>query len=354
MTLQLYIARQILVGFAFAVGGMAFIAIPGVAVNAVHKLGGVGMATLLGYLPLVLTGLVPYLVPIGFLLAVVAVYGRLAADNEWTAICMAGFSPLRMLLPALAVAGVLALGTELLVSYVSPGLSYRTRVYLKDSVVQSLRTLSPGRTQLSFGDFYLNSRYRQGNEFRDVFIHVPAREEEGAQSILADRAVFEVRGNEMLVQLANARRVHTLQDTSLEYLQVTIDLDELFGTTMPVRNAWKYQTSRELRRTLARGEVPSEHLLEARFEIHNRHALASTSLLFLLLGAPTGLLLRHGTQLGALATAIAYALAYYVLSMRLGKTLGVSGAMPQWLAAWSTTILGAAAGIVLAWKAMRR
>ena len=53
MRLQLYIVRQLALAFAFAAGGMLFIALPGIAVGAVHKLAGVGTATLLEYLPMV-------------------------------------------------------------------------------------------------------------------------------------------------------------------------------------------------------------------------------------------------------------------------------------------------------------
>jgi lipopolysaccharide export LptBFGC system permease protein LptF len=64
--------------------------------------------------------------------------------------------------------------------------------------------------------------------------------------------------------------------------------------------------------------------------------------------------LRSGAQLGALATGVAYALAYYLLSMRMGKGLALSGAVPQWFAAWAVTIVGSIGGVVLCWRALRR
>jgi lipopolysaccharide export system permease protein len=88
--------------------------------------------------------------------------------------------------------------------------------------------------------------------------------------------------------------------------------------------------------------------------VHRRYALSATCLLFLILGAPTGLILRRGTQLGALAAGVGYALLYYLLSMRFGKTLGESGTIPEWVAAWSTTVLGALAGLFLLARAVVR
>jgi lipopolysaccharide export LptBFGC system permease protein LptF len=72
------------------------------------------------------------------------------------------------------------------------------------------------------------------------------------------------------------------------------------------------------------------------------------------LGVATGLLLQSGSMLGALATAVGYALVYYLLAMRAGKALAVSGAVPQWVAAWAMTAAGTLVGIALLFKALRR
>jgi len=77
-------------------------------------------------------------------------------------------------------------------------------------------------------------------------------------------------------------------------------------------------------------------------------------LVFLGLGASTGLLLRRGTQLAALAVAVGYALGYYMLSMRLGKELVRLGALPPAVGAWATVSLGAVCGVVLLHRAMKR
>ena len=100
--------------------------------------------------------------------------------------------------------------------------------------------------------------------------------------------------------------------------------------------------------------MPEHDVRKAWLAVHHRIAIACACLLFLLLGVPTGLILRRGTQLGALASAVGYALAYYVLSMRLGKALGESGALPPWVGAWATTGIGLVVGVVLARKAALR
>jgi lipopolysaccharide export LptBFGC system permease protein LptF len=76
--------------------------------------------------------------------------------------------------------------------------------------------------------------------------------------------------------------------------------------------------------------------------------------MFLLLGIPTGLLLRRGTQLGALSVAVGYALLYYVLAMRLARDLGSDQVLPPLFAAWSVDIAGSVVGAWLLYKALRQ
>jgi lipopolysaccharide export LptBFGC system permease protein LptF len=126
MLIQLYVLRQLLAALLFALGGLAVIVFPTVAVQAVNKLGAISVALLATYLPLVIAKLVPYLLPMAFLLAVVATYGRLAADRELIAIHLSGSHPLRLAVPGLMLAAPFVLGTNYLLGEVAPELDYRT------------------------------------------------------------------------------------------------------------------------------------------------------------------------------------------------------------------------------------
>ena len=76
--------------------------------------------------------------------------------------------------------------------------------------------------------------------------------------------------------------------------------------------------------------------------------------MFLLLGIPTGVVLRSSTQLGAFTGASGYTFLYYVLAMRRGKVLAETGAIPPLLAAWATNGLFLAAGLVFFVRALFR
>jgi len=355
LKLELYILRELVVAFAFAVGGMLVLALPGVAVSATHRLAGVDAMSVLFFLPLLLAGLVPYILPIGFLLAVVVTYGRLAADREWTAIRMAGIHPIVAVRPALLVAVVLSAGTWRLVGEELPDLRRRERTYIGTVLRETITNLSPGRTAFHIGKFYLSSGYREGRDFLEAFIHIPARAGEEAQSFLAERVRFQFEDDYMLVHLRNARSVVGDLDVKLAEPVIRLALDDVGRPSGQTRfSSMRYQRSSALNAALAGAELEPERRPQFAYEVHSRAAISTTYLMFLLLGIPTGLLLRRGTQLAALSVAVGFALVYYVLSMRLGKQLAEMGWVSPTLGAWSVNLLGVAVGAAMMRKALRQ
>jgi lipopolysaccharide export LptBFGC system permease protein LptF len=356
--LRSYIMRQLVIALTFSVAGMFFIALPGIAVAAVHKLPDTDMVILLNFLPLLLQNLAPYVLPIGFLLSVVATYGRLAADKEWTAIQMAGMQPAKMLLPALWLGLILSCVTFWMVSTVLPTLKQREKEFQIETASRAVTNIAPGRTELHLGDFHLIAAYRDDDgAFREAHISLPARPGQGGIKAIADKARLDIVDESVLVI--------TLDDTQsfdseagwtsqTERLVVRVPLEENMGRSNESYRSPRYKTSKQLKVMLASGELSEQERNPVIYELHHRYAMSVVYLMFLALGAPTGLIMRHGTQLGALAISVGYALLYYIISMRLGKQLGRSGVVDPALGAWSTVAIGLFASLFLLRKAMRR
>jgi lipopolysaccharide export LptBFGC system permease protein LptF len=354
LKLQAYLLRQLVVALAFALGGLCFIVLPAITVSAVHKLGGVNISALLGFLPLVAVGLVPYLVPMSFLLAVVSTFGRLAQDNEWTALRMAGIHPARTLIPGLLLASALALSTHWVLATVAPEWMFQQRAYKREAAVNAFRSLNPGRTEISVGDFYLNCTRREGNSWYDALLQLPATSSRGELRVVADRADIAVVGDYLELHFEKLRVVDGALDGRRDELGLRVPLDELIERAPKQRNQPKWMTSVELESALRGGELEPREASLYRYEIHWRHALASTYFVFLLLGLPTGVLLRRGTLLLALAAAVGYAFVYYLLFVRLGKELAVHEAVPSALAAWATNALALGVGGLLMLRVCRQ
>lgn len=353
MRLQLYVLRELVVAIGFTLGGMVVLALPAVAVSAIHKLQGVQMSAILLYLPLLLAGLLPYLLPLSFLLGVVATFGRIAQDNEWTAIRMTGRHPSKILVPGFVVAAVLSFTTFWMLSEVLPEIRTRQSKYMVTALSQAVRELSPGRTDIQFGDFYLTARRREGKAFVDAQVYVPPMGDQPARNLRADRIDVRVEEPNILLLFTNARAIVGATEVQNGDMTLRIDLEELRSKKEGRYDHMRYLTSPRIRAEIA-GGATGERRQELRYELHYRMSLASVFAVFLLLGTATGLTQQRGNQLKGLAAAAGYALAFYLLHMRLGKQLADNGVLPPEPCAWTAIAIGSVAGTWLCWRVFRR
>lgn len=352
MTLDRYILRQLALSTLFSVAALTAVVLPAIAVNAVHKLGGVGLGAVAAYIPLVAVGLLPYLASLGFLLAVVSVYGRLASDNEWLALTMAGVHPWRTLVPGLILAAVLGSGTYVLLAEISPRWKQEQSAFRNEALLQAFRTLAPGRTEIDLGRFYVGSVRRDGPAFVDAQIRIPG---EGGEDLVlvADRAELVFEDDRLVLDLERMSSVKGAHLYFSDHIQFGVPLEELIrrSPSNPLRPS--HRTSAAMREDLAAGTALDRWVLPYEFEIHQRRAIGATYLVFLLLGVPTGLWLRSGTQLVGLGAAALYAFAYYVLSLRLGSELSNTGLVSPSVAAWTTNGIGLAVAVLLLLRVRR-
>ena len=359
MKLQIYIFKQLVLALLFAVAGILFVALPGIAVSTVHRMPLADAKVLMLYVPMVLETLAPYALPVCFILAVVATYGRLAADKEWTAIQMAGFHPLKMLLPGVVVAVLLGLGTYWMVSYELPLAKKRQRSLLMAAATSSLHNLQPGRTTLEFKDFFLKAKWRDPEDQNILYdVHIRKPDDEGRYKVdmFAEKIYIRTEGDMFRGDLYNAVTVHesTGMTAKNERAQFGIPLDKLVGSKQDQGTRARYMTNPEIEAELAAGVEDEHRRISMEFDLEYRRSMGAIFLVFLGVGAPTGLILRRGTQLGALAVAVGYGLLYYIFAVRLGRELGRSGAVEPWVGAWSVPAIGAVIAVVMLWRAMKR
>ena len=117
--LQRYVLGDLMRVFGLAISVLTMLlVVMGVAGEAASK--GLGMEQILRIIPYIVPSLLPYTIPATLLLTVCIVYGRLAADNEVTAIKAAGINVLTVLIPSFVLGAVLSLGTFILTDQFIP------------------------------------------------------------------------------------------------------------------------------------------------------------------------------------------------------------------------------------------
>jgi lipopolysaccharide export LptBFGC system permease protein LptF len=340
MKLHLYLLRSLVASFAFALGAIVVLAVPGVAVSAVSRLPGVDTTTLLLFMPLILSEFIPYVVPVCFLLAVVFTYGRLEADGEWTAIQMAGVHPWRTLSPGLVFALILCVFTMWLLSDELPRICRAQKRFQVDASRAMFQNMSPGRTEVQFGKYYLSALARDGEDFLDVVMVAPDVKGGPPVKMIADRAHFDFQETYVDVILTRAHTISGSYEVRSANPRFRFDLTQMNATSATLSKSTRYHESSDLRQQIVSGGLPEDRRLAYRYEIQQRRASASICLVFLLLGVPTGLRLWRRRQLLAIAAGVGYALVYYVLSMRLGHVLVDDHLLTADLGAWILPLIG--------------
>ncbi|HRV80143.1 MAG TPA: LptF/LptG family permease [Planctomycetota bacterium] len=343
-----------LINFAVAVGGMSLLCLPGVAVSSVSRLAGVDIFAVLKIVPFILASLLPFILPLSYLLSVVATYGRLAADNEWIAIKMSGMHPMRMLLPSLPLALLLGGGSMWFMAEGLPNLRRLQDSVMFHAVRDAITNLSPGRTELHLPGFDLVAKFRDKNDFLDALIQFPTKEGEEPRTIAARRVSFAFHGSDVSVELTDSRSVDGPHDATIASLTVQFNLDDLRQKAERNFTTLRYRPTSLIRQDLQEAGLEPRVVERLLFEIHERNAIASLYLMFMMLGIPIGLLLRSSTQLGALAVAVGIALVYYILAMRLGQELASSHQLPPLVCAWAVNVMGLVVGSFLMLKVCRQ
>ena len=200
---------------------------------------------------------------------------------------------------------------------------------------------------------FLRRLRRDGDTFERVLVFLPEAMDGSDVKVVAERANFSFFPEHLEVVFQGARVVKDAEESWSESLILRPRFDSLFNAGERPRHRAKHWPTSELRAHLAAG-TPTERVEAYEYEIHRRHAVSWTYVLFLLVGMPIGVRLRRGSQLAAFAVATAIALFYYALSMRLGKELAYQGSVPAWLGAWAVNLIGGVIGAWMSWTELRR
>lgn len=118
--------------------------------------------------------LIGLLLPLGFYMAILLVYSRMYAESEMTALFAGGYSPNRLLIHSLMMAGGVAFIVAVLVLWVGPWIAIERIRLLKTTGVQTMiQTIVPGRFRsLQDGQvvFYVESMAKNHRKAHHIFL----------------------------------------------------------------------------------------------------------------------------------------------------------------------------------------
>jgi len=337
-------------------------------------------------MPYIVPSLLPFTIPATLLLAVTVVYGRMAGDLEITAAKAAGIHPLRLLMPAFVLGGIL--------SFVSFGLTDRAIPWaignIETIATQAIEAIFLGQLKEEqvykdeWGGYSVNVRDVQDGVLLDPLFVIRDGNHDQI-TVRAERSTLKVDPQErkLTVSFKNAEVTAPgnasgwLVDYSYEF-----DLRQKLGQQKPrhlttagiqeeilvledTQAQRRLQHDQEVAMLLLTGEY--EQLngdwtgtirhdekfarlggLRMETEIHSRYAMAGSCLFFAFLGGPFAVLQARRQFITTFIMCFLPVLLVYYPATFLVTNLAKNGTVAAWWAVWIPNMLmGIAAWIVL-------
>lgn len=198
-----YIYRELIFPFLFAIGVVTFILLANFLIKSVDRLLGKGLpaAVLFEFLYLNLAWIIAMAVPMAVLVAALMAYGRLAEDNEITALRSSGISFVTILSPAIIFGIAVCVFMLYFHDDVLPEFNHRAR--LLASAIYRQRpslTIEPGYFIDDIPEYSIYVKEKVGDSLRKITIYNKDAQEIQT-TIYADSGYLAVDGNVVLFTL---------------------------------------------------------------------------------------------------------------------------------------------------------
>jgi len=372
LILRRYILREQITPFVFGISLIVFIFTMNLMFQMLGRIAGKGipLPVIVEYFALNLAWIITLAVPMGVLIATVSAFGRMSGDGEVTALRASGVSPVQMMVPAMWAGLAVAIGVGLFNNYVLPEMNHRTKILLSDiSRKKPTVSIEPGVYAFNIPNYVLLAGKidQTTGQMESVTIyddHEPGRR----ATITAQSGQLRFVAEEEAILMTLYRgEIHRPSDRELEGYEWTTFDTALFRIPAPEmvlrRGSTGYRGDREMsvQEMLAQvkelkaknSEYEQRRISAFLVEVHKKFSIPAACLVFVLLGAPLGILSHKGGLGVAGAISLLFFTIYWAMLVA-GEDLADRLIVSPAVAMWSPNVLMALAGLWLLMLAKRR
>ena len=438
-TLNKYLFKQSLIPFLLSVAVITTVLFLQFLIRAVDRFLGKGLdvMTIFEYLFLNLAWIIALSVPMSLLISSVMTFGRMAQQNEITALKSAGVNLYNIIKPAILFGSLIAIGLCIFNNFALPEMNYNARLLARDIYKKKPElSIEPGYFVDMIPQYTMIVKEMDGKDFKDVKIFSKNQKSEQT-TIYANKGSLSSDGKIITINLMDGE-IHEIDLSNYDHYrkitfkthQIMISMDELILNRTTESN----RTDREMRipqmideikrnkilisqiyqriesvkkeigvtnlnaNTLESIEKEVEKLKQKRteissskkelndisipnledkqyilsltnnlrqfeneftlvdnyektnnkfkVEIHKKFTLAFACILFTIVGAPLGILVRSGGMTIASGLSIAFFLVYYILLI-WGEQLADRNLLNPGLGSWLPNIILLISGMVI-------
>ncbi len=212
-----YIYRELLFPFFFSISVVTFVLLTNFLFKSVDRLLGKGLqfSVIFEFLYLNLAWIVAMSIPMAVLVAALMAYGRLAEDNEITAMRASGISFITILGPGIVFGLLVTVSMIYFHNNILPEFNHKARLLASDIYRKRPGlNIEPGYFMDDIPDYSIYVKERQGDRLRKLTIY--NKDSQSVQTtIYADSGFVQVDGNTVLFTLFSGE-IHELDLENME------------------------------------------------------------------------------------------------------------------------------------------
>ena len=251
-TLNKYLFKQSLIPFLLSVAVITMVLFLQFLIRAVDRFLGKGLdvITIFEYLYLNLAWIIALSVPMSLLISSVMTFGRMAQQNEITALKSAGVNLYNIIKPAILFGSLVGIGLCIFNNFTLPEMNYNARLLARDIYKKKPElSIEPGYFVDMIPQYTMIVKEMDGKDFKDVKIFSKNQKSEQT-TIYANQGSLSSDGNMIKIDLINGE-IHEIDLSDYDYYrkikfkthQIMISMDEL----MLNRTSESNRTDREMR-----------------------------------------------------------------------------------------------------------
>lgn len=307
-------------------------------------------------LPWLFTFTIPMAVLTGTLLS----FGRLAADNEITAMRASGISLYRIIFPLLIVGLIISLISVELNDWILPRLRFKSRkLVVQIGVKNPTAYLEAGMFIKAFKNYIIFIYGIDKDKFTNIRIYQP-QEGRPTRTIIAARGEFISIPEKDLIRLKlvngtsdepDPKDPNKFYKLNFKTYYMTLDLKE--GRDLNIQKKKSDMSMAELREEIKKISAEGINPAPLIIEINKKISYSFSSLIFILIGIPLALMARRGERAIGFGLSLGVIVFYYLILLG-GEALSIKGALNPALGVWLPNIVLGSLGLILIFRAVEQ
>jgi len=363
-----YIFNAVLVAGLSGVGLFVFVLITGNAVRDILSLfasGQLNLRMFLGLLALLIPYAISFALPMGLLIGILVVLGRMSARREITALKAAGVSIWRISAPILCFACLGVLFSSVINNYYGPKARSEYKSILANIIREDpLRFIVPKTFIQDFPGYVIYVGETEGENLKDFWIWELDEEDQAVRLARAKRGKFTYLENEDVLllklfdgftELRSERNPDDLQRSNptptFDSLTVRLSLDKILGGKRKASTKLNYLSLSELTHlnsnlkqeiralgnriddaeTYAKWQALRVEMTKVQYQIQHNYSMSFSILALAIIGIPLGIKASRSETYANIAIALVLCLIYYMFMIVVDWVSATPSCYPQFL-----------------------